>query len=89
MNPMSTVDIQALEEAMKAAQLDQLRGYRKDTYAEVKQSRENVYVTDVAQHQAVGPQILREPMFNKGNYFAQLEPPKMPSSVLQLLVEHF
>lgn len=63
---MSTVDIQALEEAMKAAQLDQLRGYRKDTYGEVKQAKENVYVTDVARQEAIGQQILREPMFNKG-----------------------
>lgn len=66
LNPMSTVDTQALEEAMKAAQLDQLRGYRKDTYGVVKQSRENVYVTDAAKQEAVGQQILREPVFNKG-----------------------
>lgn len=63
---MSSVDIQALEERMKAQQLDQLRGYRQDTYSEVKQTRENVYVTDVAREQAIGQQILREPMFNKG-----------------------
>lgn len=67
MNPMSTVDIQAIEEAMKAQQLDQLRGYKQDTYGTVKQSRENVYITEAAKHQAVGAQILREPTFNKGN----------------------
>lgn len=51
---------------MKAQQLDQLRGYRQDTYGEVRQSRENVYVTDVTRQQAVGHQILNEPLFNKG-----------------------
>lgn len=65
---MSSIDVQALEEAMKAQQLDQLRGYRQDTYGEVKQTRENLYVTEVARQQALGHQILREPMFNKGKF---------------------
>lgn len=65
---MSAVDIQAIEEAMRAQQLDQLRGYKKDTYGMVKQIRDNAYVTDVAKHLAVGQQVLREPTFNKGNY---------------------
>lgn len=66
LNPMSSVDIQAIEEAMKAQQLDQLRGYRKDTYGEVKQTREPVYVTDITKMQANGHQVLSEPTFNKG-----------------------
>lgn len=65
---MSTVDIQAIEEAMKAAQLDQLRGYRQDTYGVVRQSAENVYVTESARQQALGHQVLREPTFNKGTF---------------------
>lgn len=54
---------------MKAAQLDQLRGYRKDTYGVVKQAKENVYVTDAARQEAVGQQVLKEPMFNKGKSY--------------------
>lgn len=64
---MSSVDIQAIEEAMRAQQLDQLRGYRQDTFGTVKQVRDNAYVTDVARHLAVGQQVLREPTFNKGS----------------------
>lgn len=63
---MSSVDIQAIEEAMRAQQLDQLRGYKQDTYGTVRQIRDNAYVTDVAKHLAVGQQVLREPTFNKG-----------------------
>lgn len=59
--------MQAIEEAMKAQQLDQLRGYRKDTYGEVKQTREPVYVTELTKRAANGQQVLREPTFNKGN----------------------
>lgn len=66
-NPMSSVDVQAIEEAMRAQQLDQLRGYKQDTYGIVKQVKDNAYVTDVAKHLAVGQQVLREPTFNKGN----------------------
>lgn len=66
-NPMSSIDMQAIEEAMKAQQLDQLRGYRKDTYGEVKQTREPVYVTELSKRAANGQQVLREPTFNKGN----------------------
>lgn len=65
-NPMSAVDVQAIEEAMRAQQLDQLRGYRQDTYGTVKQVKDNAYVTDVAKHLAVGQQVLCEPTFNKG-----------------------
>lgn len=70
LNPMSTIDIKALEEAMRAQQLDQLRGYRNDTYGVVNQTREPVYVTDVAQADATGQQVLTEPMFNKGKEIA-------------------
>lgn len=66
LNPMSAIDIKALEEAMRAQQLDQLRGYRKDTYGEVKQTMEPVYVSETAKANAIGHQVLGEPMFNKG-----------------------
>lgn len=67
---MSSIDMQAIEEAMKAQQLDQLRGYRKDTYGEVKQTREPVYVTELSKRAANGQQVLKEPTFNKGNILA-------------------
>lgn len=62
-NPMSSVDIQGIEEAMKAQQLDQLRGYRQDTYGEVQQTRQTEYISE---YQATGYQVLREPLWNKG-----------------------
>lgn len=77
-NPMSSVDIQAIEAAMRAQQLDQLRGYRQDTYGSVKQIKDNQYVTDVAKHLAVGQQVLREPTFNKGSFSPQIKPLSSP-----------
>lgn len=62
-NPMSSVDIQGIEEAMKAQQLDQLRGYRQDTYGEVQQTRQTEYISE---YQATGYQVLREPLWNRG-----------------------
>lgn len=62
-NPMSSIDIQGIEEAMKAQQLDQLRGYRQDTYGEVQQTRQTEYISE---YQATGYQVLREPLWNKG-----------------------
>ncbi|KAK4204283.1 hypothetical protein QBC40DRAFT_293028 [Triangularia verruculosa] len=62
-NPMSSVDIAAIEEAMRMANLDTLRGYQQKTYGEVKQFAETQYLT---QNQALGYQVINEPMWNKG-----------------------
>ena len=62
-NPMASVDITAIEERMKMAQLDQLRGYKQDTFGEVQQYRSTDYI---AKHAAGGYQVLREPLWNKG-----------------------
>lgn len=67
---MSSVDIVAIEEAMKAASLDQLRGYSQNHYGEVHQFRNTEYVS---QAQAAGYQVLREPMWNKGLSFSPEE----------------
>lgn len=85
-NPMSTIDIKALEEAMKAQQLDQLRGYRQDTYGEVNQAREPVYVTEVTKAQATGHQVLSEPTFNKGNSIQKPYSDCHPRPVLMLIL---
>jgi hypothetical protein len=63
LNPMSTVDISVIEERMKMSQLDQLRGYAQNHYGEVHQYKSTEYVP---QSQAAGYQILREPLWNKG-----------------------
>lgn len=60
---MSTVDIAAIEEAMKMANLDGLRGYAQDHYGEVRQYRTTEYVDE---SQAAGYQVLQEPLWNKG-----------------------
>lgn len=64
---MSTVDVFAIEEAMKMAALDQHRGYVKDSYGEVKQDRDTEYM---AISQAAGYQIIREPLWNKGMFLS-------------------
>lgn len=63
---MSTVDIAAIEEAMKLAQLDTLRGYSQNHYGEVQQYSQTEYVP---YDQAAGYQVLREPLWNKGTSF--------------------
>ncbi|KAJ2894970.1 NADP-dependent malic enzyme [Zalerion maritima] len=65
-NPMSSVDVSAIEQAMKMASLDQLRGYVQNTYGEVHQYKNTEYVT---KNQAAGYQVLREPLWNKGLSF--------------------
>lgn len=65
-NPMSSIDIHAIEEQMKMAALDGLRGYAQDHYAEVEQYKSTEYVSQAA---ATGYQVLREPLWNKGNSF--------------------
>ncbi|KAK4189607.1 hypothetical protein QBC35DRAFT_513876 [Podospora australis] len=61
-NPMSSVDISAIEEAMRMANLDTLRGYAQKTYGQVQQYAETEYIS---QNQALGYQVLNEPMWNK------------------------
>jgi len=61
---MSTIDITRIEEAMKMAQLDTLRGYAQNHYGVVHQDSTTDYVDEKA---AAGYQILREPLWNKGN----------------------
>ena len=63
-NPMSSVDITAIEEAMRMASLDTLRGYAQNRYSnEVRQYATTEYLS---QTQALGYQVLNEPMWNRG-----------------------
>ncbi|KAJ4302255.1 hypothetical protein N0V88_002392 [Collariella sp. IMI 366227] len=66
-NPMSTVDIAIIEDAMKMANLDTLRGYATDHYGEVHQDAATHYVP---QNEALGYQVLNEPTWNKGLSFS-------------------
>ncbi|QUC19567.1 uncharacterized protein UV8b_03808 [Ustilaginoidea virens] len=70
LNPMSTVNVSAIEEAMKMAALDQHRGYVKDTCSAVQQSRKTQYISQTC---AAGYQIIREPLWNKGLSFTPEE----------------
>ncbi|KAL2152542.1 hypothetical protein VTH82DRAFT_5726 [Thermothelomyces myriococcoides] len=65
-NPMSSVDIAAIEEAMRMASLDTLRGYNQTRYAEVHQFATTEYISE---NKALGYQVLTEPMWNKGLSF--------------------
>ncbi|KAK4148089.1 NADP-dependent malic enzyme [Dichotomopilus funicola] len=65
-NPMSSVDINSIEEAMRMANLDTLRGYSQNHYGEVHQETNTEYL---GQTQALGYQVLTEPMWNKGLSF--------------------
>jgi hypothetical protein len=78
-NPMSTVDIASIEQRMKMASLDGLRGYAQDHYGEVKQYRTTDYVPKSA---AAGYQVLREPLWNKGVLPSESFPRHLP--MLQL-----
>lgn len=60
-----SVDVGAIEEAMKVAMLDQHRGYAADNYGEVQQSRTTEYISE---EEATGYQVLGEPMWNKGEH---------------------
>jgi malate dehydrogenase (oxaloacetate-decarboxylating)(NADP+) len=64
-NPMAAVDIDAIEAQMKMAALDTLKGYSAEHYGIVKQYRETDYI---AERNAGGYQVLREPAWNKGTY---------------------
>lgn len=69
LNPMSSIDISAIEEQMKMAALDGLRGYAQNHYGEIHQYRSTDYVPQSA---AGGYQVLREPLWNKGRYISHL-----------------
>uniref|UniRef100_L2GEC8 Nadp-dependent malic enzyme n=4 Tax=Colletotrichum gloeosporioides species complex TaxID=2707338 RepID=L2GEC8_COLFN len=69
-NPMSSVDINAIEEKMRMASLDQHRGYAQNTFGEVQQYRNN---EPLPRSQAVGYQVLKEPLWNKGLAFTPEE----------------
>jgi malate dehydrogenase (oxaloacetate-decarboxylating)(NADP+) len=68
-NPMAAVDIDAIEAQMKMAALDTLKGYSAEHYGIVKQYRETDYI---AERNAGGYQVLREPAWNKGTYTLDL-----------------
>ncbi|WDK12435.1 malic enzyme [Colletotrichum graminicola] len=69
-NPMSAVDISAIEEKMRMAALDQHRGYAQNTFGEVQQYRTTEYVPKT---QATAYQVLSEPLWNKGLSFTPEE----------------
>jgi len=77
-NPMSTVDIATIEEAMRMANLDTLRGYSQKSYGEVRQYATTEYVPE---NQALGYQVLSEPLWNKGK--PRRHPKVPPSTSLQ------
>ena len=62
-NPMAGVDVEALEDQMRIAALDGLKGYAQDHYGTVQQYHETEYIT---RNMAAGYQVLREPAWNKG-----------------------
>jgi len=69
-NPLSSVDVTAIEQAMKAANLDQLRGYAQNHYAQVNQDGTTEYIP---QSEASGYQVIGEPLWNKGLSFTPEE----------------
>ncbi|KAI0157633.1 NADP-dependent malic enzyme [Xylariaceae sp. FL1272] len=82
LNPMSSVDVAAIEQQIKMTSLDGLRGYAQDHYGEVKQYRTTDYVPKSA---AGGYQVLREPLWNKGLSFT---PEERVSKNLTGLIPH-
>lgn len=66
----SQVDIEAIEAAMKLSSLDALRGYSQEHYGTVKQYRDTDYIT---KNNAGGYQVLREPAWNKGKLYTDIE----------------
>lgn len=62
-DPMSAVNIDTVEAAMKAASLDSFKGYNQNNYGTIKQYRTTDYVPKSS---AGGYQVLREPAWNKG-----------------------
>jgi len=62
---MSTVDINAIESAMKMAQLDTLRGYAQKQTTAVQQELKTSYLPADS---CCGYQVIREPHLNKGTF---------------------
>ncbi|CAI4213928.1 unnamed protein product [Parascedosporium putredinis] len=62
-NPMASVDLAMIEDRMRAASLDQLRGYNQNSYGEVQQYKAVEYIPE---SQALSYQVLREPSWNRG-----------------------
>jgi hypothetical protein len=60
---MSAVDINAIESAMKMAQLDTLKGYAQKQQSTVRQESETSYLLAES---CCGYQLIREPHLNKG-----------------------
>lgn len=79
---MAAVDIDAIEAQMKMAALDTLKGYSADHYGTIKQYRETDYI---AERNAGGYQVLREPAWNKGTSFS---PDERVSKNLTGLIPH-
>lgn len=76
-NPLYSVDVASIEQRMKMASLDGLRGYAQDHYGEVKQER----TTDYVPHSLAGGfQVLREPLWNKGVHLISPGPQSFPPS---------
>ncbi|EFX05206.1 NADP-dependent malic enzyme [Grosmannia clavigera kw1407] len=70
LNPMSSVDISAIQESLKMASLDHHRGYVQTKYCEVKQDQMTEYIPE---DKAGGYQVLREAHWNKGLSFTPEE----------------
>lgn len=79
---MAGVDVEALEDQMRIAALDGLRGYAQDHYGTVKQYHETEYIS---KNMAAGYQVLREPAWNKGTSFG---PDERVSKNLTGLIPH-
>lgn len=71
-DPSAGVNLAVIEEQMRAASLDQHRGYVKGNFAEVHQYRTTEYVSEA---EAAAYQVLREPAWNKGMISPHPSPP--------------
>lgn len=74
-NPTSSVDINAIEDKMRMASLDQHRGYAQNTFGEVQQHRNN---EPMPKSEATGYQVLKEPLWNKGELTTKLHDSSIP-----------
>lgn len=81
LNPLSSVDLSAIEQGLKAASLDQHRGYAQDHFAEVHQERDTEYIDETM---AAGYQVLREPLWNKGMFLYYSLPTRHSTPNLQI-----
>jgi len=82
MNPLNSINMQAMEHAIKLSSLDGLRGYSQDHYGTVKQYQSTEYISKKS---ARGYQVLREPAWNKGTSF---NPDERISKNLTGLIPH-